>query len=179
MPNEVLTPPTIYYELEDRALAAELFFRPLHDLDAAQVFTLRIDLIKCLTRLCTQRASPRWCQSKPEISPPHLKDSKQSRPKKVENSRQPLDSQVAALQKGEEDILFCGFCRWAPEGEVGPLLRYKKWPRKDNLQKHVRRKHLRNPDKGPIPCPWKGCSAFLGGGMQAQNHIARAHEQHY
>ncbi|KAH6668513.1 hypothetical protein B0J14DRAFT_658420 [Halenospora varia] len=86
MPGEVLTPPTIHYELEDRALAAELFFRPLHDLDATQVFNLRIDLIKCLTRLCTQRASPRWCQAKSEISTPHLKDSKQSRPKKVENS---------------------------------------------------------------------------------------------
>ncbi|KAH6670144.1 hypothetical protein B0J14DRAFT_112396 [Halenospora varia] len=179
MPDEVLTPPTMHYELEDRALAAELFFRPLHDLNATQVFNLRIDLIKCLTRLNTQRASPRWCQSKPEISTPHLNDSKQSRQKKVENSRQLLDSQVAALQQGGEDILFCGFCRWAAEGQVGPLLRYKKWPRKDNLQKHVRRKHLRGRDKGPIPCPWEGCSAFLGSGAQVQNHIARAHGQYY
>ncbi|KAG4439199.1 hypothetical protein IFR05_005320 [Cadophora sp. M221] len=58
LPDEVLTPSYIEYELEERATAARLLFQPVEDLDVFQFANLRVQLVQALTQLCHRQESP-------------------------------------------------------------------------------------------------------------------------
>ena len=47
-PADILTPPTIKYELEERATVSNLLFEPLDGLTENQILQVRIDLIETM-----------------------------------------------------------------------------------------------------------------------------------
>ena len=53
----VLIPPTIEYELEERATIARLLFQPFDDLDKDQVYRVRVQLIETLMQLGKRQAA--------------------------------------------------------------------------------------------------------------------------
>jgi hypothetical protein len=57
-PADILTPPTIKYELEERATVAKLLFQPLDSLTEDQILDVRIELVENLVRLCKRRETP-------------------------------------------------------------------------------------------------------------------------
>ncbi|CZS92345.1 uncharacterized protein RAG0_02749 [Rhynchosporium agropyri] len=57
--NEVLTPSTIEYELEERATVAKLLFQPLDELHEDEVFDIRVQLVHALAQLCHRQETPR------------------------------------------------------------------------------------------------------------------------
>jgi hypothetical protein len=58
MPTDILTLSTIEYELKEKAMAAELFFRPLEGLDESCVFQIHAKLIQNLIKLCKRQEAP-------------------------------------------------------------------------------------------------------------------------
>ncbi len=58
-PSEILTPSAIEYELDEREIAAELFFEDIDNLDVSEVFELRVKLVHALIGLCKRQESPR------------------------------------------------------------------------------------------------------------------------
>ena len=104
--NEAVILPAIDYEITDRALAAQLFFTPVDDYDASQVFQLRIGLTKCLTGVCNQRESPRLYRRK-----------NCTRIRQVESTEEPLqsnfrtDESIMNIEEPLKGTLFCAFCR--------------------------------------------------------------------
>jgi hypothetical protein len=60
---------------------------------------------------------------------------------------------------------------------VGPRKRDYVYARPDSLGRHIRDQHLAERDANEgFSCPYKGCSAFLGGAMHFLNHTARQHK---
>lgn len=57
--TEVLTPSTIVYELEERAMVAKLLFQPLNGLHEDQVFDIKVQLVHNLAQLCHRQETPR------------------------------------------------------------------------------------------------------------------------
>ena len=57
-PADVLTPPTIKYELEERAAVAKLLFEPLDGLTEDYILQVRIKLVENLVRLCKRQETP-------------------------------------------------------------------------------------------------------------------------
>jgi hypothetical protein len=55
---EVLTPPMIEHELNERAAVAKLFFLCHDDLKEDQLFQMRIEIIKNLIILCRRQVTP-------------------------------------------------------------------------------------------------------------------------
>jgi hypothetical protein len=170
MPRKAFIPPALVYELADRATAAQLFFKPIDNFEASEVFQLRIILVNCLTRLCHLRESPRPYQARnsaatlelenthtvPGIIPPVVMDE--------------LDT----LQMPEEGLI-CGFCRWDKK-PIGLKKRYHVYPRIDNLKKHVERWHFRGRNAGEVvACPYPDCLACLGSSNHFMSHAERVH----
>lgn len=171
MPDtEVAILPNIDYELADRAIAARLFFTPLDTLDASQVFYLRIDLIKCLTRLGPQRESPRVYQQKDRTRARQAEGTEE-----LPKSNLGTDKSVMDVEEPPEDALFCALCRWTDE-PIGPKQRNHIYARIDNLERHVRKQHFESRVTDQvILCPYPDCSASLGSSMHFMSHRARAH----
>jgi hypothetical protein len=170
--NEVVILPNIDYELADRGLAAQLFFTPVDDLDVSEVFRLRCNLIKCLTRLCRQRESPRLFQQKNGTDGP-LSVYNQKVPKSKGGMHE-----IIEIQEPPRETFFCPFCRWTKES-IGPLQRNHSFARTDTIKKHILKQHLegRTAVGDMIPCPYKNCSAFLGSSGHVMSHLARGHDQ--
>jgi hypothetical protein len=163
--NEVVILPNIDYELADRAMAARLFFTPIDNLDVSQVFQLRVDLIKCLTRLCRQKESPRLFRQKNGTNVP-------PRPQKPLKSKCGI-GKIIGIQEPPKRKLFCPFCRWTEES-IGPIQRNHEFARKDTLEKHLLKQHLAG-RATMIRCPYEDCSAFLGSPGHVMSHLARGH----
>jgi hypothetical protein len=170
MPQKTYVPPAVEYELLDRAAAAQLLFRPVDCLEASEVFQLRIDLMKCYTKLCFQQESPRPYKANGVAANLQQKITKpQSGPVLIQtiDEARPVDEPVEGL--------ICGFCRW-DEKAIGPKKRYYIYPRIDNLEKHVGRWHFRNRgDDELILCPYPSCAAILGSPKHFMNHAERMH----
>ena len=58
--DDVLNPPSLEYELEDRSTAVRLLYQSVEGIEATDVFRRRNDLIKYLARLSQVRESPHW-----------------------------------------------------------------------------------------------------------------------
>jgi hypothetical protein len=169
MPDtEVAILPNVDYELADRAMAARLFFTPLDTLDVSQVFHLRIDLVKCLTRLCPQRESPRVYQQKGRTRTRQVEGTE-------ELPKSNFGTAVMDVDEPPEDALFCGLCRWTDE-PIGPKQRNHTYARIDNLERHVRKQHFEGRATDQVTlCPYPGCLACLGNSKHFMSHRARAH----
>ena len=57
-PAKILTPPTIKYELGERATVAKLLFEPLNGLTEDQILQVRIKLVENLVQLCKRQETP-------------------------------------------------------------------------------------------------------------------------
>ena len=167
MPRKAFIPPTVEYELADRATAAQLFFKPVDNLEAFEVFQRRIFLAKCLTRLCHQQESPRPYKARNVATNLQLEDTQ----------KLPGIRPVIATKEPDMPVegLICGFCRWGKH-PVPSKKRYHVYPRIDNLEKHVERWHFRG--RGAyevVGCAYPDCTAVLGSSKHFMGHAERLH----
>jgi hypothetical protein len=190
--SDVLTPPTIEYELEERAAVARLLFEPLEDLDEDQVYQVRIKLVQNLVQLCKRQETPHSYKTprtrKNKDARQNTEPHEQGRPpcendmdwdtKTLVDDKSDADS-MAPMEIEERPIvpvLYCAFCKWGDE-EAGPRKQKYAFSRPDSLGRHVRAQHLKN-RTGGFDCPYRGCSAFLGSAEHFLNHTARLHGLH-
>jgi hypothetical protein len=177
-PADILTPPTIHYELEERATIARLLFEPLDGLTEDQVLQVRIELVEQLVGLCKCRQTPhqyqmpksrgRSSKNAGEI-PPH--------PHRIDLINPNLEVDVAlGLQELPNNLtLYCPLCRWNDKN-AGPRKRNFVFSRHDSLGRHVRTQHLQYWTTGEgLSCPYPNCSAFLGNPTHFLNHTTRQH----
>ena len=176
MPTEVLVPSTMEYELEERAIAAKLFFKSLDNLDESQVFRIRARLIRNLIRLCKRQETPR-----PYKGPtPRKRQHALYEDEHIERTQKPnkalrIDGAIIESQKlSEGGALYCPFCRC--DEEAAPRKRNFLFARIDGLRKHIREQHLDLMESNEkLICPFQGCSASLAGTMHFFNHSKHQH----
>jgi hypothetical protein len=175
-PTEVLAPSTIEYELEERAIAAKLFFKSLDNLDESRVFRIRAKLIRNLIRLCKRQETPRSYKGTTLQKRRRALDEDEyiqsiEKPNKVPR----IDGAIAESQKLlESGALYCPFCRC--DEEAGPQKRNFLFARIDGLRKHIREQHLDlRVINEELICPFQGCSAPLTGTMHFFNHSKHQH----
>ncbi|CZT52687.1 uncharacterized protein RSE6_14042 [Rhynchosporium secalis] len=173
--NEVLTPSTIEYELEERATVAKLLFQPLDELHEDQAFDIRVQLVLALAQLCHRQETPR--QLKAVQSKRHSKTRHSYAGTSVEVQDDVLQEEggdtvtrVRRMQTLDNRLHteakpYCPFC------EKGPF------QRRDSLGRHVRVQHLqRQSANGGFLCPYKECSAVMGNSGHFLSHARREHE---
>ena len=170
MPNDddILNPPNLKYELEDRAMAARLFYQPVEGVEAKDIFCRRIDSINCLTRLCGARESPRWYRSTGNANVIEIIEKK---------PRLELEGLVYGLATRElpEKTLGCAYC-WYSKEKIGLEQRYHEYPRFDNLAKHIERLHFKHLRAGEVKgCGYPCCTAAFGSSKPFLNHAERTH----
>ncbi|KAI9763366.1 MAG: hypothetical protein M1840_000558 [Geoglossum simile] len=141
MPTDVLTPSTIKYELEERSMAAKLFFRPLDGLDESCVFRIRARLIRNLIELCKRQETPR-----PYKATSRKRQHVSCEDEYIEDIQKPskilrMDDSNKDFQKPSEGhALCCPFCKC--DKEAGPQKRDFLFARIDGLRKHIQEQHL-------------------------------------
>ena len=178
-PADVIAPPTIQYDVPERARVAHLFSRAVEVRNRDELHPLRVDLVRTIARLCKRRESPcrrqakrgrksvvrravRFRSSSPSRTRPELRDNIASKPA----------AQVAP--DAETSSRFCPFCRWANDG-LGDSERDKLW-RIDSLTRHLRTRHFRR--RSPFKCPYNGCIAILANAGHFADHARRQHGLH-
>jgi len=161
-PSRVIAPPTINYELPERAEVAQLFSRAADVPTREALYPLRISLVKAMAQLCRRRESP--CR-------PHMRRSRKAETPKRSTSR----ITKSTVQGSENSLPFCPFCKWADD-QLGESQREKPW-RIDSLARHLRTKHLRR-HQTPFDCPYEGCPEVLGGPEHFVRHTERQHGLH-
>ncbi|PVH68439.1 hypothetical protein DL98DRAFT_217496 [Cadophora sp. DSE1049] len=170
--NEVLTPSTIEYELEERATVAKLLFQPLDELHEDQIFDIRVQLVHALAQLCHRQETPRQFKA--------VQSKRHSQTRSSYASTGTDDDDEIPQEEGGHTLAgfqgtqtvderlhtdCCPFCGRGP------------FSRKDSLGRHVRVQHLqRRLANGGFLCPYKGCSAVMGNSVHFLSHTARQHE---
>ncbi|PVH72149.1 hypothetical protein DL98DRAFT_520635, partial [Cadophora sp. DSE1049] len=146
--NEVLTPSTIEYKLEERATVAKLLFQPLDELHEDQVFDIRVQLVHALAQLCHRQETPHQFkavqskrQSKTRYSYAGTDDDDEIPQEEGGNTLAGVQgTQTVDKRLHTDSTLYCPFC------ERGPF------SRKDR------------------------CSAVMGNSVHFLSHTARQHE---
>jgi hypothetical protein len=170
-PSTVLAPPTIEYELPERALVAQLFSEAADVRDRKALHPLRVKLVSAIAQLCKRRESP--C-----LGP--AKRARRSTTKSAEDNipRRPgvkrcreldADYAVAGHRRALSTCPFCELC----DLSVGPSQRQKLW-RLDSLGRHIRTQHLERKDN-PFDCPFGDCSETWACAERLVDHIADQH----
>ena len=159
-PSGVIAPPTIDYELPERAQVARLFSQAADVLTREALYPLRMSLVKTMARLCKRRESP--CR-------PHM------RRRKVETQKPLTNGTTKPTVHAESSLPFCPFCKWVDD-QVGEIQREKPW-RIDSLAGHLRTKHLRG-RQTPFECPYNGCPEVFRGAEHFASHSKRQHDLH-
>ena len=181
--SEVLNPPTIKYELEERATVARLLFQPMDDMDPWQVCQVRIQVVDALVPLCGRQETPH--QFKTSRSSKRLRevDDLNVPCKRLKVDDIVMDEEdpfadippVDNIAKGTTDEWYCPFCRG--DEEVGPVRREYKYSRRDSRKRHAQDQHLTELAIGEgFDCPYEGCNAFLGTAMHFYSHAERQHD---
>ncbi len=168
--TELLAPPTIKYELKERATVAKLLLECRDDLNELQLFQMRMEIIRNLIILCGRQETHRSTTKTRRHLSYEDKDSKATEtPDDVK-----IDLSVPDEQMLLRSTFYCPFCRC--DEEAGPHKRNKLFSRIDGLRKHVRIQHLEymRPNDGFI-CPYPGCMTSLKGTMHFLNHTALEH----
>lgn len=71
---------------------------------------------------------------------------------------------------------YCPFCKWR-DMEVSPRKQDHVYTCLNSLGRYIRDQHFAEQDFNEgFDCLYKGCSAFLGGGIHFLNHTARQHK---
>jgi hypothetical protein len=202
-PTDILIPPSLEYELQERATVARLLFKPLDGLTEDQILNVRIELVDNLVRLCKRQETPHHYKA-PRSRPKsrgrpkthYLDDSTDAEdedtdvsPEEVEGTCMDWDAKTLVDEEPNADslgtteieegpptpMLYCPFCRCVDE-EGGPRKRKYLFSRPDSLGRHVRVQHLENRAAGEgFDCPYRVCSAFLGNAEHFLNHTERQH----
>ena len=182
-PSDVIAPPTIQYDLPERARVARLFSQAAEVRNRDELHPLRLDLVRTIARLCRRRESPCRRQAKRGRKTVVLKTRVvRFRSGSPSRRRLELKEDIPNIQpptqiapEAEKTALpFCPFCRWADDG-IGDSEREKRW-RIDSLARHLKTRHFRR--RTPFKCPYDGCSAILAGGGHFVDHARRQHSLH-
>ena len=183
-PSDVIAPPTITYDLPERAWVARFFSRAAAVRNRDELHPLRMDLVRTLAQLCKRVESPCRRQAKrgrKAVTSATLtrnvrhRPSPQIRQRAKLKDRTPVRPAVQVTPETEISLLFCPFCKWADDN-VGESQREKLW-RIDSLARHLRTQHLRRKHT-PFLCPYDGCSAILAHAEHFPGHVERHHSLH-
>ena len=180
--SDVIAPPTIQYDLPERARVARLFSRAAEVRNRDELYPLRLDLVRTIARLCKRIKSLCRRQAKRSrkavVLKTHVVRFRSSSPS---HRRLELRDNIPNIQpptqvapEAEKTLLFCPFCRWADDG-IGDSEREKRW-RIDSLARHLQTRHFRR--RTPFRCPYSGCSAILADGGHFVDHARRQHSLH-
>lgn len=200
LPDEVLTPSDIEYELEERATAVRLLFQPVEDLDVFRLADLRVQLVQALTQLCHRQESPRQFKTSTlsilrqksnggvqAPNPPFQEidmimstedmitnDQRASTISVIDPSTNPTRTLASTQNLLDTTDYYCAFCKWE-DSEAGPGKRNHIY-RPDSLRRHVRNQHfVRMATFEGFHCPYQGCPAFLAGVPHFMAHAKRSH----
>ena len=164
-PSEYLAPPTVRYQLPERARIAKQFSEVVNVSNRGELHQLRMSLVRQLALLCKQRERPHRHREKSGYKPalPSYQPAPSTVSARAVGSRSssaataPTITMDATTTVGT--LLVCPFCGC----EDGA----------DSLANHIRR-HLK---RLPIPfqCPYEGCSGILGGAEHFADHSKRQH----
>ena len=183
MPSpEVLNPPTIKYELAERATVARLLFQPADGMSLEKVFQVRIQLVDALVQLCGRQETP--YQFRVSRLGKRLREvddlDEPCKRSKVEYTVIDEDDSFVDIPPVADSAdvttveLRCPFCKC--DKEAGPRKREHKYPRRDSWKRHVRGQHLTDQAVGEgFDCPYGGCDAFLGTATQFLRHAEGQH----
>ena len=176
-PSDVISPPTIDYDLAERAEVARLFSRAVEVKDRKELHPLRMSLIRTLTQLCKRRESPcrrlatrgRKAVVRQSATVRRGRSRRRATPDLEDETQMQSSPQVVAKLK--RTTLVCPFCRWT-DNAVGESQREKEW-RVDSLDRHMRTKHLQG--SAPFYCPYDGCLGIIGAPEYFADHCKRLH----
>jgi hypothetical protein len=173
-PSKVLIPPTIKYELEERATVAKLLFMPLDNLNEDQILQVRIEVVENLAQLCKRQETPHLYKAPKSRGrhPKHPVDLPNLPPASPEDLR---NEPVVSVQQLQGPALIFPFCKWCDK-EAGPAKKEKVFARVDILRKHVRIQHLDlMASDMEFSCPYESCPKLLAGTMHYLNHVTHGH----
>ncbi|KFZ13522.1 hypothetical protein V501_03678 [Pseudogymnoascus sp. VKM F-4519 (FW-2642)] len=176
-PSDILTPPTIKYELEERAAVAKLLFMPLDNLSEDQIRQVRIEVVENLAQLCKRQETPHLYKAPKSRGqrPKHPIDLPILPPASPEDFRKLSRNEPVVIPQLQGPVLICAFCKWCDE-EAGPAKKDKVFARIDILRKHVRTQHLDlMASDTEFSCPYEGCLELLAGTMHYLNHVTHGH----
>lgn len=173
-PADIISPPSIQYDLPERARAACLFAKAAELTDRAAVCHLRIELISTVAQLCKRRESP--CRrtdkrGRKQAATRHVRNVRAQRSSACGNHEWSDEESVETSTEATEALPRprCPFCQW--QGSHGMSQRTKTW-RLSNLARHIRVQHLRRKREAFI-CPWQGCDAVLANAEHFASHASR------
>ena len=199
-PTDILIPPSLKYELEERAIVARLLFKPLNSLTKDQILDMQIELVDNLVRICKRQETPHHYKAlrsrlksrgRPKT---HYLDSTDAEDDETDVSLEEVEGigmdwdaktlvdeepnylSTTRIEEGPPTpMLYCPFCKCI-DGEAGPQKRKYLFSHPDSLGRHVRVQHLENRAAGEgFDCPYRECSAFLGNATHFLNHIEHQH----
>jgi hypothetical protein len=180
-PPDVIVPPTIQYDLPERAHLARLLSNAADFKNRAELQDIRTELVSTISQLCKRRESPCRDQARRggDAAAPlsssgtaigfsisgHKAAGYESGPTQNLRSR--------AKRPKQSTFACCPFCRWADD-TVGGYQRTKSW-RIDSLARHLRLQHLKMRHM-PFKCPYRGCPEVLHSTEHFSGHVARQHQ---
>lgn len=173
-PADIIAPPSIRYDLPERARVAQSYAVAADMTDPDQLHELRLELIGRVSRLCGHRESRAVRQKKRKLvgddhaSPSANIGTDWEGGEKKARSRH--CNMADCTPESDDAGLICAFCRW--QGHHGGADRMKTWPMRA-LVKHLKVMHL-NRLQMPFTCPWQGCEAILGN----KEHFASHFQEH-
>ncbi|KAJ0103729.1 hypothetical protein J7T55_001745, partial [Diaporthe amygdali] len=144
-PPDVIVPPTIQYDLPERARLARLLARAADSKNMDELQDIRTELVSTIAQLCTRRES--LCRD-------HAQRGRKAEAP-LPDPDPPRNLGPQPIPPKQSTFACCPFCRWADDS-VGSYQRTKLW-RIDSLARHLRLQHLRL-RRMPLKCPFGGCS---------------------
>ena len=174
-PADIIAPPSIAYDLSERAHVAKSYAAAAEVTGAEQLHELRLELIGEVSRLCGRQESRAIRETKRKLtrgtgqaSPLTDAGGETDGEKRRVRPRRP--NMADRTPDRDETGLICAFCRW--HGHHGSADRTKTWQMR-HLVRHLKSMHL-NKLKMPFLCPWQDCEAILG----SREHFASHSQEH-
>lgn len=180
-PPDVIVPPTIRYDLPERAHLARLLSHAADFKNRAELHDIRTELVSTIAQLCRRRESPYRGQARrggnataPLSSLGTGIDFSMAGHKAADYESGPSEN-LRPRAQGPKQSTFacCPFCRWADD-TVGSYQRTKSW-RIDSLARHMRLQHLKM-RRMAFKCPFRGCAEVLHSTEHFSGHVARQHQ---
>ncbi|KAI5917140.1 hypothetical protein F4810DRAFT_705126 [Camillea tinctor] len=165
-PSEYFAPPTVQYQLPERARIAKLFSEAANVSDRSELYMARIRLMEELALLCDRREKPCRRQAKTGYKPAQshkptlpMKSSGSAslRPKAAKPLLNPNPTKKMTAQI--HDRLTCPFCS----------CKYDPY----DLAKHISGQHSR--ESTPFRCPYETCPGIIGSAEYLASHFEHRH----
>ncbi|KAJ3480965.1 hypothetical protein NLG97_g7940 [Lecanicillium saksenae] len=178
-PADIIAPPGIQYDLAERAQVAQLYATAAKIPEADQLHGIRVELVRCISRLCSRRES-RLIRQKRQTQ--NRKRAAQGAPLigfaagygRVNIELRPRGAIIPGRTESNAGSTepICAFCRW--QGNHGRADRTKTQSM-SNLARHMKLMHLSRL-RMPFLCPWQDCEAIIGSREHFASHF-RYHGQ--